>query len=222
MTTVQTQQVSNNLLQAMNGNKSAASAAQEAQDRFMTLLVTQMKNQDPLNPMDNAQMTSQLAQLSTVTGIDKLNTTLESLISSVQSSQSYQASSMIGHTVMVQGNSFNLAESQGVFAIDLPSRADKVTVTIKDSAGRTVKEMELGAQAAGTTPVVWNGLNNAGTAVADGLYKYEIKAVAGGKAIEAGSLTYAGVNSISSEGGSIKLHLDNGMSIATTDVQQIL
>lgn len=223
MTTVQTQQVSSSLLQSMNGSSgSAASTAQEAQDRFMTLLVTQMKNQDPLNPMDNAQMTSQLAQLSTVTGIDKLNTTLESLISSVQSGQSYQASSMIGHTVMVAGNGFNLTESQGVFAIDLPSRADSVSVTIKDSAGRTVKEMELGAQAAGTLPVVWNGFNKDGVAVADGLYKFEVKAVSGGKAVETGSLTYAGVNSISNDSSGIKLHLDNSMVISTTDVKQIL
>ena len=93
------------LLDSVNGKKnSTANSIDKAQDRFMTLLVTQMKNQDPLNPMDNAQVTSQMAQLSTVTGIDKLNNTLESLIGSVQTGQSYQASSMIGHNVLVAGN----------------------------------------------------------------------------------------------------------------------
>src|SRR5690606_21641258 len=103
MTTVQNEKVSQSLLDTMNGTRNTAkSAAQEAQDRFMTLLVTQMKNQDPLNPMDNAQVTSQLAQLSTVTGIDKLNNTMEALIGSVQSSQSMQASSMIGRVVLTE------------------------------------------------------------------------------------------------------------------------
>ena len=88
----------------------------QAQDRFMTLLVTQMKNQDPLNPMDNAQVTSQMAQLSTVTGIDKLNNTLESLIGSVQTGQSYQASSMIGHNVLVAGNQVSKAAQAAFLA----------------------------------------------------------------------------------------------------------
>ena len=89
------------LLDQMNGSSAAKkSTAEEAQDRFLTLLVTQMKNQDPLNPLDNAQVTSQLAQLSTVTGIDKLNGTLESMMGSYQSNQALQAANMIGHGVL--------------------------------------------------------------------------------------------------------------------------
>ncbi|MDP3088179.1 MAG: flagellar hook capping FlgD N-terminal domain-containing protein, partial [Methylotenera sp.] len=103
------QSTSNNpsqaLLDSVNGQKnSKTNSIDNAQDRFMTLLVTQMKNQDPLNPMDNAQVTSQMAQLSTVTGIDKLNNTLELLIGNVQPGPSYQASSMIGHSVLSPGN----------------------------------------------------------------------------------------------------------------------
>ena len=91
-TTVQnTNTASQALLDSVNGKKSKTDSTQEAQDRFMTLLVTQMKNQDPLNPMDNAQVTSQMAQLSTVSGINKLNSTVESLMTSLQMGQSYQA-----------------------------------------------------------------------------------------------------------------------------------
>ena len=79
----------------------------------MTLLVTQLKNQDPLNPLDNAQVTSQLAQLSTVTGVNKLNTTLESLKASYQSSEALQAANMIGHGVLVEGNYVDLVGRQG-------------------------------------------------------------------------------------------------------------
>src|SRR5471030_266353 len=87
---------------------SATDSVQADTDKFMTLLVTQLKNQDPMNPLDNAQITSQLAQLSTVTGVNKLNTTLESLKSSYQSSEAMQASSMIGHSVLVAGNYVDL------------------------------------------------------------------------------------------------------------------
>ena len=224
MSTVQnSQQVSSSLLQSMNGsNGTSTSSTQEAQDRFMTLLVSQMKNQDPLNPMDNAQMTSQLAQLSTVSGIDKLNTTLESLISNVQSGQTYQASSMIGHVVQVNGNGFNLTNSQGQFAIDLPSRADTVKLTIKNSAGATVKEMQLGPQAAGNLPLSWNGHDDDGTLLADGLYKFEVSATLGGKAVDATAMTYAGVNSISNDSAGVQLHLDNNTTVSTNDVKQVL
>src|SRR3954466_4446382 len=105
MTTIQNNVMPPSVLAAMNPSAAATdkSTAVAAQDRFMTLLVTQMKNQDPLNPLDNAQVTSQLAQLSTVTGVDKLNATLESMMSSFQSSQSLQAANMIGHGVLVPG-----------------------------------------------------------------------------------------------------------------------
>src|SRR3954466_13474194 len=115
MTTIQNNVMPPSVLAAMNPSAAATdkSVATAAQDRFMTLLVTQMKNQDPLNPLDNAQVTSQLAQLSTVTGIDKLNGTLETLMGSYQASQSLQAAGMIGHGVLVPGSSVNLGDSGG-------------------------------------------------------------------------------------------------------------
>src|SRR6476620_6842721 len=99
--------VSQDLLNSVNGNKKAKAAegsVEADQDKFMTLLVTQLKNQDPMNPLDTAQITSQLAQLSTVTGINKLNTSLEALKGSYQSSESLQAANMIGRGVLMEGN----------------------------------------------------------------------------------------------------------------------
>src|SRR5512137_1922724 len=84
-------------------SSTAVSQTAVTQDRFLKLLVTQMKNQDPLNPMDNAQVTSQMAQLSTVTGIDKLTATVQVLSASMVASQSLQAASMIGHAALVPG-----------------------------------------------------------------------------------------------------------------------
>src|SRR5512147_1078567 len=93
---------------AAAASPTAPSTAASTEDRFLKLLVSQLKNQDPLNPLDNAQVTSQMAQLSTVTGIDKLNATLQALSSSMIASQSMQAASMIGHVVMVPGNRVDL------------------------------------------------------------------------------------------------------------------
>src|SRR5580693_6158542 len=117
--------VSASLMAAMNPApaSTATDSAAAAQDRFMTLLVTQMQNQDPLNPMDNSQMTSQLAQLSTVSGIDTMNTTLQSLISSYQQSQTLQATSMIGHGVLTAGNTLSLSNGSAPFGISLATAA---------------------------------------------------------------------------------------------------
>jgi len=87
----------------------AAAKSSATEERFLTLLVAQMKNQDPLNPLDNAQVTSQLAQLSTVSGIDKLNATLQTLAGSFAQAQSLQAAVLIGHDVLVEGNALALS-----------------------------------------------------------------------------------------------------------------
>src|SRR3989338_717076 len=100
-------------LNANAGSTAKASSAADTQDRFLKLLVTQMKNQDPLNPMDSAQVTSQMAQLSTVTGIDKLNATLQALSDSMIGNQSLQAASMIGHAVLVPGQATDLVNGGG-------------------------------------------------------------------------------------------------------------
>src|SRR5258705_8779344 len=114
----------------------AATSGADIQDRFLKLLVTQMKNQDPLNPMDNAQVTSQLAQISTVNGIQQLNTTVQSLSTSFLSAQSLQSTSLIGHTVLTDGNTLNVANGVPAYgAVSLAQAADSVKVNIVSPAG---------------------------------------------------------------------------------------
>lgn len=224
MTTIQsnTNAASQALLDSVNGTKNTAtSKVDEAQDRFMTLLVTQMKNQDPLNPMDNAQVTSQMAQLSTVTGIDKLNNTLELLIGNVQTGQSYQASSMIGHNVLVSGNEVRTTGTGGYFGVELPIGADNVTVNIKDANGSTIRTVSLGAQEAGTLPLNWDGMTDAGTAAAAGNYQFDVAATTAGQTVTANGLSYAEVMSISNSSAGIKLNLSNLATVSTSDVKEI-
>lgn len=215
--------VSDSLLASVNGTKTAATEAQEAQDRFMTLLITQMKNQDPLNPLDNAQVTSQLAQLSTVTGIDKLNTTLSGLISDMQATQSLTASNLIGRGVLVEGTNVTLASSQGILGVNVPTSADSVTVTIKDAVGNTVRTMDLGAVDAGVVPLIWDGKNDSGAVVADGSYKFAVESKLGTSSAGVTGLQYGQVASISSGGTSVKLNVSNSIGQASlSDVKQIL
>lgn len=224
MTTVQntSSTPSQALLDSVNGkSKSIKDSVTIAQDRFMKLLVEQMKNQDPLNPMDNAQVTSQMAQLSTVTGIDKLNNTLESLISNVQAGQSYQASNMIGHNILVSGNDISNTGEGGFFGVDLPSGADKLSVVIKNSAGATVKTMNMVNQDIGTIPLEWNGLTDAGSLAPAGNFKFEVSATVGDKSVVANSLNYAKVMSISNDSSGLKLNLSNLTTVNTSDVKEI-
>jgi flagellar basal-body rod modification protein FlgD len=97
------------------------------QDRFLKLLVTQLKNQDPLNPMDNAQMTSQLAQISTVDGIEKLNATLKMILEGSNENQAMQAAAMVGHGVLVPGSGLLLAGGMAIGGVELDGPADRVT-----------------------------------------------------------------------------------------------
>ncbi|RJG01180.1 flagellar hook assembly protein FlgD [Noviherbaspirillum sedimenti] len=225
MTTIQNSSgVSDSLLTAVNGTKTAKAtdAAGEAQDRFMTLLVTQMKNQDPLNPMDNAQMTSQLAQLSTVSGIEKLNTALENLMGSYQTSQTLQATSMIGHGVLATGNGVQLSEGQALLGVELAGPADKVQVTIRDASGSAVHSFTLENQPAGTYPLAWDGKTDAGATAPDGKYTFEVKATAGDKNVDASALSFGQVASVSTGSGGIKVNVPNLGALNFADIRQIL
>lgn len=224
MTTVQstTNTPSQALLDSVNGTKNTVTnSVNQAQDRFMKLLVEQMKNQDPLNPMDNAQVTSQMAQLSTVTGIDKLNSTLESLIASVQTGQSYQASSMIGHNVLVTGNDISSSGTGGYFGVNLPVGADKLTITIKNAAGTPIRTVDMGSQSAGTIPLQWDGLADDGSVASTGNYSFDATATVSGTKVAANTLNYAKVMSISNDTSGLKLNLSNLASVNTSDVKEI-
>lgn len=215
-------QPSQALLDSINGSSVAAngSSVDEVQNRFMTLLVTQMRNQDPLNPMDNAQVTSQMAQLSTVTGIDKLNSTVETMIANLQSGQSYQATNMIGHHVFYDGNIVRNNGTGGMLGIDLPNGADKVVISITDGAGSTIRTINMGANQPGTATLSWDGTDDKGMMTPNGSYKFNVKATIGSSNVSANTLSFAQVGSISNESAGLKLNLDSGEKISTNAVKE--
>ena len=117
-------------------------AAEDMETRFLTLLMTQLKNQDPLNPTDANQMTAQLSQISTVSGIEKLNASMDKLLASYSSTQNMQAAAMIGKTVLTAGNALELGAEGAIGGISLDAAAERVTVTIKDASGKVVQTQD--------------------------------------------------------------------------------
>lgn len=195
------------LLASLNARTSASGSTKELSDRFLTLLVTQLKNQDPMNPMENAELTSQLAQLSTVEEIGKLNTSMTSFVDQFRASQSLQAASLVGRQVLTTGDDIQLGSKGGMGAVDLEGAADQVTVRITDANGITVRVLELGQQAAGFSPFVWDGLNQSGQAAAQGAYRYTVTASQAGEKVETTSYALDQVMSVSLEEGGTYLEL---------------
>ncbi len=180
MSAVQTATASQAILSALNVSRDKTASTEGAtQDRFLKLLVTQLKNQDPLNPMDNAQMTSQLAQISTVDGISKLNATLEAMMASSTDTQALQAANLVGHGVLVPGRGMSVQEGVGIAGMELAEPADRVVAVITDSNGLVVRSLDLGARAVGNHAYSWDGLADNGQRVADGSYRVDLKATRG-------------------------------------------
>lgn len=207
---------------AQAGTNKSVTAAAATQDRFLKLLVTQMKNQDPLNPMDNAQVTSQMAQLSTVTGIDKMNATLQALSDSMSSNQSLQAATMIGHGVLVPGEAVALTNGAAYGGAELPQSVDAMKVSIYDKAGTLVNEINLGAQKAGLVNWQWDGRTLQGAKLPDGAYSFKLTASQAGVPVAAKALEFGMVTSVAKSAQGVELSVGNRAGIALSDVRQIV
>ncbi len=212
---------------AVNGTSassaSSANSVQGTEDRFLKLLVTQMKNQDPLNPLDNAQVTSQMAQLSTVTGIEKLNTSLDAMSKSFMANQSLQAATMIGHNVLVPGDSgLNLSGGVAAGGVDVQGAVDTLVVSIKDSSGTVVRKLDLGAQtAAAAVPFAWDGKNDSGQTLADGKYTFDITAMQGTDKVTADKLALSQVSSVTLGTAGVSLNVAGIGAVDAAKVKQI-
>ena len=196
---------------------SAAADATMTSDRFLKLLVAQMKNQDPLNPMDNAQVTSQMAQINTVTGIDKLNATVAGLSAQFMQMQAMQGASLVGHDVIVAGNRLDIdaatAIGQGGFEIKTP--ADAVKVEILAPSGAVLQTLNLGAQGAGMHSFDWP----AGSATDSSGLTFRVSATAGGVQVASTPLMRDRVDAVTANGNSFNLELEKSGSTPYASVK---
>lgn len=197
-------------------------ATQDAEDRFLMLLTTQLKNQDPLNPLDNAQMTSQLAQISTVDGIEKLNATLQKLLSGMDDSQAMQAASLVSRGVLVPGNSLALQQEGGIGGIELASAADETVVIIKDANGLVMRTLNLGALDAGIHPFTWDGKTDSGAQAVPGSYRISVSAKRGAETATASALAFGMVQAVTRGSGGLSLDVGTLGAYTMADVKQIL
>ena len=196
---------------------SAASDASVTSDRFLKLLVAQMQNQDPLNPMDNAEVTSQMAQINTVTGIDQLNTTVQGLSSQFMQMQAMQGASLVGRDVIVAGNTLSIDETnsvgQGGFQLDNP--ADAVKVEILSPSGAVVQTLNLGAEGAGMHSFDWPS----GSATAASGLTFRVTATTGGVSTPVTALMRDRVDAVSTSGTGFNLELENSGTVPYTAIK---
>jgi len=196
----------------------AASSAQSIQNQFLTMLVAQLKNQDPMNPMDNSQITTQMAQLSSLQGIQQLNTTL----TAYTQSQAFQSVSMIGHNVLAPGNALALSGGKAIGGVELPGAVDQLQVNVTDASGTVVKTLNLGPQSQGVVPFQWDGTTNAGAVAPDGSYKFTVTGSLSGKAAAPVGLSVGLVQSVLMDQTGPALSVQGMGLVDLSQVKQIL
>ncbi|WP_444677439.1 flagellar hook assembly protein FlgD [Halomonas sp. E19] len=207
-----------NVISRMNaGGPSPRDASQSAElrDNFMTLLITQMKHQDPLNPMENHEMTSQLAQINTVSGIEQLNRTLQDITAQMHAGQALQATGLIGKGVLVPGDRVLLEHGEDgalhttPFGIELGQSADNVRVVITNASGQVINRYDIGPVKAGVESFVWDGRTSEGEAAVAGSYRVRVEATSGERTLAGSTLNYALVGGVTppDKNGGVKLDL---------------
>lgn len=158
-----------------------AKSTELGQEDFLTLMTTQLRNQDPFKPMENGEFLGQLAQFGAVTGIENLQQAFDGLASSLTSNQALQAAGMVGREVLVAGNSAELVEGVPVTgAVELPNSVSSLNISVYDQGGQLVRNIDTGFQSAGMAEFYWDGLANDGEAVPPGNYVFRAEANNGG------------------------------------------
>ena len=192
-----------------------------AQDRFLKLLVAQLNNQDPMNPLDNAQMTSQMAQINTVTGIQQLNLSMQTMAEQFAAMQSLQGTMMIGRAVLTEGNRLAVSEQgQAQGAFELAGAASSVKVEISTAGGDVLQTMDMGALAAGRQQVQWDASGYSGD---KSTLRFKVVATnKDGAAVDSTALMQAKVQGTGMENGQLMLSLETGESIAYSKIRSVV
>ena len=198
-----------------------AGDSEATQDQFLTLLLAQMNNQDPLNPLENSEVTTQLAQISTVSGIEDLNKTMTELLGRTQSNSPVDGAVMIDRQVLVSGDQLELSEAveQQVFAgARLNSDSSAVQAEIYGNDGSVVRTIDLGPQAAGLVTFEWDGLDQDGNALDAGNYRMQVVGQTDAGPQIAAPLAATTVTGVTSNGDALNYRLANGVTIAADKI----
>ena len=185
-------------------------------DDFLKMLIAQLKNQDPLNPLDGTNFAAQLAQFSSLEQLQNMNTQLTALISSLSSTNNSQLVGLIGNAVVANGNSVTVSGSTTQLAYNLSQNARQGTIKIYDSQGNLVQALAFGSQQAGTNTMNWNT-----TSVKAGTYTFTVSAVdSTGNPVTASTMASGVVTGVTYQNGVPYLSV-NGQNIAFGDILYI-
>ena len=191
-------------------------------NEFLNLLVAQLNNQNPLEPQGNGEFIAQLAQFSQVEGIEKLNTSMGSMLSSFQSSQALHASSLVGRKVIIPSDKAVVDTSESFKASTvLPVSSSNVYVNVYNNAGALVSRVNLGEQAAGNVSFILDGKDSSGNVAPPGTYKFEAQATYGSDTKALSTMLPANVDSVTLGGNELMLNLAGLGSVPLSQVQVI-
>ena len=206
-------------------NKVKAPSNTMDQGAFLTLFTTQLKNQNPLDPVKNEACVAQLAQFSQLEATNSMKTSMQAMVDSLQGDKMLAGAAMIGRKVAVPNGPLMLMGGQPIDAtVDLPTGADGVQMQIMDEKGQIVRKQIFGAQMVGPMKLSWDGMNDSGATMPDGTYSMQVLVSAQGKALQPVVNTLATVRSVSSAGTADNtwlLEVDGGKSVSLTDVKRI-
>lgn len=211
-------------IKSYDSSNTVTQKTQLDQSDFLKLLTTQLKNQDPLKPVENEAFVAQMAQFSSLSGITEMNTKLGSILDSLNNNQLSTATGLVGKYVLTSGTKAVPDGTGAVYgAITIPEGATDTTVAIKDSTGATIRTLKLGAVEDGVHEFAWDGKNDAGEAVEPGPVTIEATANVGGKREALATSVYALVQSVSTATPNSPMTLDLlGIGSVTFDkVQKI-
>ena len=189
-----------------------------SEDRFLKLLVAQLSNQDPMNPMDNAQMTSQMAQISTVTGVQQVNKAIQDLVAQMASTQMLQSTALVGRNVLVDGNKLPIKDGKAAGAIDLVAAADSVKIDILSAGGKVIDTINLGAQTAGRHLFDWDSNGR----LTSGAVGYRVTATQAGEQVKSTQMARDSVDSVSTDNGVMHVQLRGLGNLTHDKVRAIL
>lgn len=202
---------------------SEAEKNQANKSQFLELMIAQLKNQNPLDPQDGAQFLSQLAQFSSVEGIQKLNVSMNEMAAGFRSGQALQATALVGRQVQVPGQFGDLSQGSSLSgSVELPVSSTQVNLQIKNNRGELVREVSLGSHDSGNIPFKWDGLDAAGQAVTSGRYQISATALQDGETVSLETNIAVNVNSVTlGKDGEVTVNLNGLGPVPLSEVKSI-
>lgn len=193
------------------------------QEDFFALLTKELAYQDPTKPVENNEMISQMTAFSTTDGVAELNEQFTAFASSMSSNQALQASSLVGQSVLVDDNTFGIAEGEGAKGkLVTEEAASNVVIYVENAAGELVQTVPVGSMPKGEFTFTWDGKTSSGEQAPEGAYKYRVAGLVDGEASALQAMTYRKVDSVTLAGSNgIMLNLNGGSSMSLADVVEV-